>query len=94
MQWTTRNNIMVDQVACPWLIRRFVGPEAECLFVNEDELLEAPSTQQAIGFDARPFPEAKLNHGGGRYSLDAAMDDHVLENRDWHGWHSLFGRRT
>lgn len=29
MKWITRSNITVDRVACPWLIRRFVDPEAE-----------------------------------------------------------------
>ena len=40
MKWITRKNIKVDRVACPWLIWRFVDPEAEFLFVNEAELLQ------------------------------------------------------
>jgi len=40
MKWITRENATVDRVACPWLIRRFVDPQAEFLFVPEEQLLE------------------------------------------------------
>ena len=36
MRWITRQRVKVDRVACPWLIRRFVDPEAEFLFVATD----------------------------------------------------------
>ncbi len=52
MKWITRSNVKVDRVACPWLIRRFVDPEAEFLFVPEDQLLEAARREEAIPFDA------------------------------------------
>ena len=35
MKWVTRANANVDRVACPWLIKRFVDPDAEFLFVEE-----------------------------------------------------------
>jgi ChrB, C-terminal domain len=38
MRWITRENIKVDRVACPWLIKRFVDHEAEFIFVPEGEL--------------------------------------------------------
>jgi len=40
MKWITRLNIKVDRVACPWLIRRFVDPEAQFLLLP---VAEAPS---------------------------------------------------
>jgi hypothetical protein len=40
MKWITREHIKVDRVACPWLIRRFIDPQAQFLFVDESELLE------------------------------------------------------
>lgn len=49
MKWITRKDIKVDRVACPWLIRRFVDPQAEFLFVDEKDLLEQAN---AIPFDA------------------------------------------
>lgn len=36
MKWVTRRKARVDRIACPWLIRRFIDPEAEFLFVPED----------------------------------------------------------
>jgi hypothetical protein len=40
MKWITRKDIKVDRVACPWLIKRFVDPQAEFLFVAEKDLVE------------------------------------------------------
>jgi hypothetical protein len=62
MKWITRRNVKVDRVACPWLIRRFVDPDAEFLFVDEDQLLQAARARQAIPFDAPRISEVKLNH--------------------------------
>ena len=45
MKWVTSSNIKVDRVACSWLIRRFIDPEAEFLFVPEQRLLGTPSTR-------------------------------------------------
>jgi hypothetical protein len=52
MEWVTRKNIKVDRVACPWLIKKFVDPEAKFTFVAEDELLEA--------VNAEPSPSTRL----------------------------------
>jgi hypothetical protein len=38
MRWITRKNASVDRIACPWLIRRFVDPDAEFLYVPADEV--------------------------------------------------------
>lgn len=51
MQWVTRKNVKVDRVACPWLIKKFIDPHAEFLFVAEEELLETAKAG-AIPFDA------------------------------------------
>jgi hypothetical protein len=79
MKWITRKNVKVDRVACPWLIRRFVDPEAEFLFVNEDELLQAAHAEQAIPFDAPRIPEVKLNHRGVKCSFEAIIADYDLK---------------
>ena len=78
MKWITRSNVKVDRVACPWLIRRFVDPEAEFLFVPEDQLLEAARREEAIPFDATRFPEVKLNHRGERCTFEAILEDYRL----------------
>ena len=57
MKWITRENVKVDRVACPWLIRRFVDPQAEFLFVPEEQLLQAARREGAIPFDASRLSE-------------------------------------
>ncbi len=51
MKWITRKDIKVDRVACPWLIKRFVDPQAEFLFVEEKDLLIESKRQSATPFD-------------------------------------------
>ena len=78
MKWITRKNIKVDRVACPWLIRRFVDPQAEFLFVDERELLKVAQAEQAIPFDAPRMPEVELNHRGDKCSFEAIIADYDL----------------
>ena len=78
MKWITRKNVKVDRVACPWLIRRFVDPEAEFLFVDEEKLLETAHAEQAIPFDAPRIPDVKLNHRGSQCSFEAIVADYKL----------------
>ena len=66
MKWITRKDIKVDRVACPWLIKRFVDPQAEFLFVEEKDLLEQSKQHDAIPFDAPKIEAIKLNHRGSR----------------------------
>jgi hypothetical protein len=75
MRWITRENIKVDRVACPWLIKRFVDPEAEFLFVPEPDLLAAAKRHDATPFDATRFPEVALNHRGDRCTFEAILED-------------------
>jgi hypothetical protein len=79
MKWITRENIKVDRVACPWLIRRFVDPGAQFLFVSEKQLLETATRENAIPFDAPRFPEVKLNHRGVSCSFEAIIEDYDLQ---------------
>lgn len=78
MKWITRRNVRVDRVACPWLILRFIDPEAEFLFVEEGELLEIAEREGAIPFDAPRIPQVKLNHRGERCSFEAIVEDYRL----------------
>jgi hypothetical protein len=52
MQWVTRANVKVDRVACPWLIRTFVDPQAEFIFVAPEEIASVVKAQGAIPYDA------------------------------------------
>ena len=64
MKWITRKDVKVDRVACPWLIKRFIDPQAEFLFVDEKDLLEKAKQEGAIPFDAPKIEAIKLNHRG------------------------------
>ena len=78
MKWITRENIKVDRVACPWLIRRFIDAEAQFLFVPESELLQTAARENAISFDAPKLAAVKLNHRGERCSFEAVIEDYHL----------------
>jgi hypothetical protein len=78
MRWITRENIKVDRVACPWLIKRFVDADAEFLFVPEQELLDAAAREGATPFDATRFSEVTLNHRGDRCTFEAILEDFNL----------------
>jgi len=78
MKWITRKDIKVDRVACPWLIKRFVDPQAEFLFVEEKDLLEQAKLHDAIPFDAPKIDSIKLNHRGPRCSFEAILEDYAV----------------
>lgn len=78
MKWITRKNIKVDRVACPWLIKRFVDPQAEFLFVDEKDLLDQARIHDAIPFDAPKIDAIKLNHRGSRCSFEAILEDYAI----------------
>ncbi len=84
MKWVTRSNVKVDRVACPWLIRRFIDPQAEFLFVPEDQLLDTARKEEAIPFDATRFPEVKLNHREERCTFEAILEDYKLTDPALH----------
>lgn len=48
MKWITREKVKVDRVACPWLIKRFIDPEAELLFVPPEQVLEVAKREGEI----------------------------------------------
>ena len=81
MKWITREDVKVDRVACPWLIRKFVDPQAEFLFVPESELLDRAKKAGAIPFDSPRQPEVHLNHRGERCTFEAIVEDYGLKQK-------------
>jgi len=77
MKWITREKVKVDRVACPWLIKRFIDPEAEFLFVPSDRVLVEAERLDAIPFDT---PGAKLHHRGEQVTFEAILDDYNVRN--------------
>ncbi len=80
MKWITRKDIKVDRVACPWLIKRFVDPKAEFLFVEEKNLVEQARLQDATPFDAPKIDAIKLNHRGPRCTFEAIIEDYSISD--------------
>ena len=75
MKWVTRNNPKTDRIACPWLIRKYVDPEAEILYVPDTEVLPTADREGAISFDA---PGAKYTHREGLCSFEVLIQDYAL----------------
>ena len=65
MRWVTREGGNIDRVACPWLIRRFIDPEAEFIFVPRGQVLEKAEELGAKSFDAKgaDFSHEQLPEG-------------------------------
>jgi hypothetical protein len=49
--WVTRQRPQVDRIACPWLIKRFVDPDAEFLYVAGHEVLSVAEREGATPYD-------------------------------------------
>jgi hypothetical protein len=80
MKWVTRARPKTDRIACPWLIKRFIDPDAEIVYVPADEVLSTADATGAPSFDA---PGAKYHHrpvpGGGEWcSFETLIAEHDL----------------
>lgn len=77
MKWVTRKGAKTDRVACPWLIKKFIDPAAEFLFVSESEVLEVARREGAKSFDC---PGADYTHRDGKCSFEALVEAHRLQD--------------
>jgi hypothetical protein len=75
MKWVTRQHVKVDRVACPWLIRKFVDPGAEFIFVSPDQVMAVAERDAAVPYDV---PGVELGHHGKECSFDAIVKKHGL----------------
>ena len=75
MKWVTRARPKVDRVACPWLIKRFVDPQAEFLYVPTDRVMEVAKREGATPFDVA---NVELGHNGPECSFDAIIKKYKL----------------
>jgi len=77
MRWLTRERALIDRVACPWLIRRFIDPQAEFLFGPEQELRDLAVKHQATLYDVKDA-DVELTHVGSHCSFDAFLKKYAL----------------
>ena len=75
MKWVTRERVKVDRVACPWLIRKFIDPQAEFLFVPEEKVSEVAKREGAMPFDVKGV---EFGHHGKECSFDALVKKYNL----------------
>ncbi len=72
MKWITRAHAKVDRVACPWLIRRFIDPAAEFLFVPDHDVLAIAARENANSYDA---PGARYTHRDGKCTFEVLIEE-------------------
>jgi len=77
VKWVTREFVHVDRTACPWLIRKFIDPHAEFIFVSTEKIAEVAKTRRATPFDA---PGVKLGHRDGKCSFETIIEEYELED--------------
>ena len=77
MKWVTREYVHVDRTACPWLIKRFVDPKAEFIFVSAEKVQEVSKKEDAIPYDAQGV---ELGHHGNKCSFDAIIEKYNIKD--------------
>lgn len=75
MKWITREKVKVDRVACPWLIKKFVDPDAEFIFLPHDT--DWTSVHDGTIYDVLG---CELGHHGEEVSFDAILRKYGLTN--------------
>lgn len=75
MKWVTRERPKTDRIACPWLIRGFIDPEAEFLYVPANEVLAVAERDGALSYDA---PGARYTHRDGLCTFEVLLEEHGL----------------
>jgi hypothetical protein len=75
VKWVTRQRPKTDRIACPWLVRRFIDPAAQILYVPADQVLAVAEREGARSFDA---PDAQFTHQGGKCTFEVLIDQFQL----------------
>lgn len=75
MKWVTRARPKTDRIACPWLIAKFIDPDAEILYVPAAHVLSVAEEQGGHSFDA---PGAEYTHRGSKCSFEILIDEFDL----------------
>jgi len=81
MKWVTRERPKTDRIACPWLIKNFIDPEAEFLYVPADQVLEVAEREGAHSYDA---PGAEYTHRDDLCSFEVLLEEYELDDPALH----------
>ena len=77
MKWITRERPKIDRIACPWLIRNFVDPEAEFIYVPFDQVLDKAKELNAVPFD---IPNVEFTHYQEQCTFDYIVKKYKIED--------------
>ncbi|OLD23768.1 MAG: chromate resistance protein [Chloroflexi bacterium 13_1_40CM_3_65_12] len=77
MKWVTRKSASVDRIACPWLIKRFIDPDAEFLYVPAPEVAAVAEREGALPYD---IGGVELGHVDGRCSFESIILKYGLQD--------------
>ena len=77
MKWITREHPKTDRIACPWLIQKFIDPDAEFVYVARDDVLSVAEREHAISFDA---PGARYTHRDGLCSFEVLIREYEIND--------------
>ena len=77
MKWITREHVHVDRVACPWLIKKYIVPDAKFLFVPPESLSAVAQKEEAIPFDAEGV---ELGHHGNDCSFETIIKKYKIND--------------
>jgi hypothetical protein len=75
MKWITREKVKVDRVACPWLIKKFIDPQAEFIFVPATQV---ESKGKELGATPYDIEGCELGHHGEDISFDSFLKKYEL----------------
>lgn len=75
MKWITRERPKIDRIACPWLIKRFVDPEAEFIYVAKEKVIEEAQKIDAIPYD---IAGVEYTHYGDDCTFDYIVKKHGI----------------
>jgi hypothetical protein len=76
MKWVTRERPVIDRIACPWLIARFIDREPEFLFVPPDQVIRVARETGATAYDV---PGVEFTHVADGCSFDTFVSRYGLE---------------
>jgi AraC-like DNA-binding protein len=77
MKWITRERPKIDRLACPWLIKRFIDPACEIIYVPYEEVMTRARELDAIPFD---IPGVEYTHYGDECTFDYFLKKHHLHD--------------